>query len=47
MKTETFAATIEWYGPYPNLTAVHQAVNNADDWYGPWTDGLIHGARRT
>ena len=36
---ETFAATIEWYGPYPNLTAVHQAVI-ADDWSGPWTDGL-------
>ena len=35
---ETFAATIEWYGPYPNLTAVHQAVNN--DWKYPWTDGL-------
>ena len=31
----TFAATIEWYGPYPNLTAVHQAAN-ADG----WTDGL-------
>ena len=30
----TFAATIEWYGPYPNLTAVYQAAN-ADDWsYG-------------
>ena len=32
-KTTTFAATIEWYGPYPNLTAVHQAANN-DGWVG-------------